>query len=143
MIICTNRHFCRKPVSHRYCRYASQTFYKMAAATEADSHYLSHIPVGLCVKYSSNVNSYQRRIIEMALNSFTQGYIHKSNISNNKLTCVLVRAECLINAEIRETTGCPHRNRRVQTVMLRCTLYTYIMVCIFSHLNISERLSYE
>ena len=29
---CTNPHFCRKPVSHRYYRYASQTFYKMAAA---------------------------------------------------------------------------------------------------------------
>ena len=73
----------------------------MAAATEADRQYLSHIPAGLCVKYLSNVNSYRRRIIEMALNSFTQGYIHNSNISNDILSCVL--GACLINAEIRET----------------------------------------
>ena len=29
----------------------------------------------------------------MALNSFTQGYIHNSKISNDKLLCVLVWAE--------------------------------------------------
>ena len=78
----------------------------MAAATEAHRHYLSHIPACLCVRYLSNVNSYRRRIIEMALNSFTQGYIHKSNISNDKLPCVLVQAECLINTEIREVQRC-------------------------------------
>ena len=38
----------------------------------------------------------------MALNSFTQGYIHNSNISNDKLLCVLVQAECLINVEKSE-----------------------------------------
>ena len=137
---CTNPYFCRKPVSHRYCRYASQTFYKMAAATEADRRYL-------IITYSCGFMfliffKYRHIIIVMAFNSFTQGDIHNGNISNDTLPCVLVRAECLINAEMRETTGCPHRNRRVQTVMFRCLLYMYIWVCVFSHHNISERLSY-
>ena len=78
----------------------------MAAATEAHRHYLSHIPAGLCVRYLSNVNSYRRRIIEMTFNSFTQGNIHNSNIYNDKLPCVLMRVECLINTEIREVQRC-------------------------------------
>ena len=48
--------------------------------------------------YVSNIYQmltlYRRRIIEMVLNSFTQGYIHNSYISNDILPCVLMRAEC-------------------------------------------------
>ena len=75
----------------------------------------------------------------MALNSFTQCYIHNSNISNDTFNSVWFGASWVFDqCEIRETTGCPHRNRRVQTVMLRCTLYLYYGYVVF-HTLIYQR----
>jgi len=65
----------------------------MAAAAEADTRSLANIPADFSVEYLQNFKTIGERIIRKALNLYTQGYIHKIEIFNEKLPTINLRAK--------------------------------------------------
>jgi len=66
----------------------------MAAAAEADTRSLANIPADFSVEYLPNLKSIAERITRKALNLYTQGYIHKIEIFNEKLPMINLCARC-------------------------------------------------